>query len=182
MTSFSITTRGGDDGRTDLFSGERVAKNSPRTEAYGDLDELNSILGLARATVEMEGLKPLLEELQQDLFVVGSELATTSGRVETLTHRVNPAFLERLDSHRDRMEAGITMPGGFIVPGGTAAGATLDFARSVARRFERKVVTLAQEGEVTNESLLAWVNRLSDYLWLMARMEEGDRGCLKEPR
>ncbi len=180
MASTSITTRTGDDGGTHLFSGERVAKNSPRTEAYGDMDELNSLLGMARASVEHPGLPPLLEELQRDLFVVGAELATTGGHVDKLPSRVTEAFLERLDLHRDELEESVEMPGGFVLPGGTPAAGILDLARAVSRRFERKVVTLQQEGDVSNPHLLAWVNRLSDTLWLMARLEEGERVCPKD--
>ncbi len=175
----SITTRIGDKGTTSLFSGEMVPKYSLRTEAYGDIDELNSALGVARALCQREGVLERIHEIQKELFVVGAELATTKECLMLLGERVDASFLARMDQRRDALEAMITMPRGFIIPGGTLAAAHIDLARTIARRCERKAVRLRDEGLIDNEALLVWLNRLSDYLWLLGRFEEGDRVILK---
>ena len=169
---YSITTRFGDAGKTRLFSGETVLKCDPRPEAYGDLDELVSVLGVARCHCRHASSIELVLWLQRQLFVIGSELATTGEAVARLPRRCDAALLADLDQRRDQLEASITMPTGFIIPGGLPGSAHLDHARTIARRLERKVVALAQHGRLDNESLLAWLNRLSDLLWLLARAEE----------
>ena len=172
MPKFSITTRRGDAGDTRLFSGETVRKNAPRPSAYGDLDELISVLGVARAQCRHAATQEAVLRLQRQLFVAGSELATTPGGFARLKQRVDAAMLAELDERCAALEARLTMPRGFIVPGASLAGAQLDVARTVSRRVERQVVGLADAGEVKNAELLAWLNRLSDYLWLLARSEE----------
>jgi cob(I)alamin adenosyltransferase len=179
VTARSITTKVGDKGTTFLFSGEEVPKNSPRTSAYGDLDELVSLLGIARAASKRPELREQLVELQRDLFVVGTELATSAAQLHMLKERADVAFLQRLEKKRDAAEAAVRMPAGFILPGGTVAAAHLDLARAVSRRLERSIVGLVQGGEIENKAMLVWVNRLSDYLWLLARIEEGDSTLLK---
>ena len=169
----SITTKVGDHGTTFLFSGEEVAKDSPRTEAYGDLDELVSVLGLARATATREDVKAIVLELQRTLFIVGTELATSEAHIELVAQRIDAKALEAFETKRDWLEGQITMPKGFIVPGGTVAGAHIDHARTIARRLERKTVALQRQGLLSNWHLLIWLNRLSDFLWLLARLEEG---------
>jgi cob(I)alamin adenosyltransferase len=173
----SITTRVGDKGTTLLFSGERVAKDSPRTEAYGDLDELVSVLGVARCHARRSA-KDILK-LQRELFVVGSELATSQKFVKLLAERVDAGMLADFEKRRETLEAQIKMPDGFIIPGGSLAGAHLDHARTIARRLERKVVGLQRRRLVKNKHLRVWLNRLSDYLWLLARHEEGKATVLK---
>jgi cob(I)alamin adenosyltransferase len=175
----SITTKIGDRGTTRLFSGEEVAKDSPRTDAYGDLDEVVSILGVARCHVARADVREAILLLQRELFVIGAELATTPEHAEILSRRCDEAMLADFETRRDALETAIAMPGGFIVPGGTTGAAHLDHARAVARRFERKVTGLVRAGLVRNPSLQIWVNRLSDYLWLLARREEGDATLLK---
>jgi cob(I)alamin adenosyltransferase len=172
--SNSITTRQGDRGTTFLFSGEEVSKASLRTNAYGDIDELVSTLGVARATVTDDRVRDTVLELQNALFIVGSELATSSDNVHLLKQRIGAAELARLDAVREEAEASIVMPSTFILPGGTQGAAFLDLARTVARRCERKIVHLQEEGLIANPELVVWMNRLSDTLWLLARMEEGD--------
>jgi cob(I)alamin adenosyltransferase len=174
----SITTRVGDKGSTFLFSGERVSKDSPRTEAYGDLDELVSVLGLAR--VHARRTRRQAMELQRELFVVGAELATSPRHLRLLKQRVDEHMVQELERRRSRLERAITMPAGFIIPGGTPGGAHLDHARTIARRIERKVVGLHRKRLVRNPHLLVWLNRLSDYLWLLARREEGRRTMEKD--
>lgn len=174
----SITTGGGDDGDTSLFSGERVGKDDPRTCAYGDVDELNSVLGVARAASTRREVRDVLLAVQRALFVLGAELATAPGYADRLPLRVDQAMLNEWEKRRDALEAGVRMPSGFIIPGGTLAAGHIDHARTIARRCERKVVTLHRDGAVTNHRLLVWLNRLSDILWLLARQEEGDRTLL----
>jgi cob(I)alamin adenosyltransferase len=179
MATQSITTKVGDKGTTFLFSGEEVPKDSPRTDAYGDLDELVSVLGVARAASARDDVRDRILSLQRSLFVVGTELATSPPHLGALRERVDEAFLARFEAEREALELLVPMPSGFIIPGGTLAAAHLDHARTISRRLERKVVRLTRSGELDNTSLLVWVNRLSDYLWLLARREEGKATLLK---
>ncbi len=168
----SITTRTGDTGTTSLYSGERVDKCSARPAALGDLDELASILGLARLHCTSQRNRNQLLTLQRRLFVVGAEIATTPEKLSRLRRRLDDDLLAELDGWRDALEAEVELPNGFVVPAASPAAAYLDHARAVSRRCERDIVALYRSGDVTNEQLLAWVNRLSDYLYLMARSEE----------
>jgi cob(I)alamin adenosyltransferase len=168
----SITTGAGDLGMTRLFSGEEVSKDSPRPEACGDVDELVSALGLARTHVHRNDVRDAILYLQRGLFTVAAELATSPGKVGLLNERVDAGMVRALEQRRAALERRISLPRGFIIPGGNAGAAHLDFARAVARRCERKVVALAG-GEIPYEHLLVWMNRLSDVLWLLARREEG---------
>ena len=169
----SITTKVGDRGKTRLFSGEEVYKNSSRPSAYGDLDELVSVLGVARCSARRKDVRNALLGLQRELFVVASELATTARHRAALEKRVDAAMLAKMEQRRSTLERRIRMPAGFIIPGATPAGAHIDHARAVARRCERHVVALSRRRIVNNRHLLVWMNRLSDYLWLLARREEG---------
>lgn len=180
----SITTKVGDKGTTFLFSGEEVPKDSPRTMAYGDLDELVSVLGVARCHVEHEEIKHDILTIQRDLFVAGAELATALDHVGLLKQRIGEGELRHFEARRDALESRIKMPDGFIIPGGSGSlgAAHLDHARTVARRVERRAVTLQRAGLIDNRNLLIWLNRLSDYLWLLARLEEGESLSLRELR
>ncbi len=176
----SIVTRTGDAGRTRLFSGEEVEKDHPRTCAYGDLDELVSLLGIASAEVRSDSVRAQLRALQRQLFTIGTELATSAAQQQRLAERISHPQVAELDRACAELEGRIDMPNGFILPGGTAAAARIDHARTVARRLERRVVGLVREGEVCNDQLIIWLNRLSDLLWLLARDEEGELVLLKE--
>lgn len=176
----SITTGQGDQGTTRLFSGEEVPKDHARTEAYGDADELCSILGVARASSTRADIREAIVEIQRDLFVVNTELATGRAGVTRLAQRVDTDFLAAMERQRSEWEKRINMPPGFVIPGGTPAAGFLDLARTVARRCERRVVGLLRSGELDNEHLLVWMNRLSDYLWILARAEEGDQRLVKD--
>lgn len=178
-TKSSITTKVGDKGTTFLFSGEEVPKDSPRTEAYGDIDELVSVLGVARSVSTKPEICETILNLQRELFVAGSELATASEHVHLLKQRIDAAKLKAFESLRDEWEARIKMPDGFIIPGGTPAAAYIDHARTIARRCERKIVRLQRDGLIDNRPLLVWMNRLSDFLWILARYEEGAKTLLK---
>lgn len=180
----SITTRVGDKGTTFLFSGEEVFKDSPRTETYGEVDELVSVLGVARCQVVHDEVRDILLEVQRDLFTVGAELATSIDHVSMLKQRIDGDHLKMFEDRRDGLEARITMPDGFIIPGGSGSlgAAHLDHARTIARRLERKTVSLSRAGLISNPQLLVWLNRLSDFLWLLARFEEKQSLSLKEVR
>lgn len=166
-----ITTRQGDGGLTRLYSGEQVPKDHPRLEACGDVDELVTVMGMARAYARSRTLREHLLHIQRMLFRVGSEAATDRARRSSLRNRVGAgdvAALERMCLVWDK--AG--RPRDFVVPGGSPPSAWLDFARAVARRCERRLVGLSRRGDLDNPDLLKWINRLSDLLWLMARAAE----------
>lgn len=160
-----IYTRTGDLGQTSLFGGARVAKNDTRIEAYGTVDELSSFLGVARASGVPAEVDAVLEQVQRDLFDVGAHLASpgTSRFVG-----VDPQRIAELESAIDAMERELVPLTNFILPGGTLAAAQLHVARTVCRRAERCVVGLQDESAAT-KSTIAYLNRLSDYLFVAAR-------------
>ncbi len=167
-----IYTRTGDAGETSLFGGGRVRKDHPRTSAYGDVDELNSALGLARATAPTDLFDELLDQIQRDLFSVGGRLATP--RPEKVAKAMEKAVLppERAAAFErvmDEAEAELAPLRAFVLPGGTPKAAALHVARTVCRRAERSVVALAAEDEVSPD-VLVYLNRLSDLLFTLARL------------
>ena len=170
----SIVTRTGDDGLTGLWSGERVRKDDPRVEAYGTVDELDSVLGEAKHYLKREYTRRLAEELQRDLFRVAGELATRSG---SFSRPMTEADEARLAAYVERFEAEIPLKG-FVLPGSTTQSAKLDIARTVCRRAERRIVSLAWDADVP-EPLRRYVNRLSDLLFMMARAEEASDGGVR---
>jgi cob(I)alamin adenosyltransferase len=166
-----IYTRTGDAGDTGLFGGRRVSKDDPRVAAYGAVDELNAVLGVARAAEPPRGIAAVLDRLQHYLFDVGSELATPpEAAVTAKAHvsRVGPDWVAALEQEIDRFEDALPPLRAFVLPGGTPAAAALHLARTVARRAERDIVTLAAR-EPVNPELLKFVNRLSDLLFVLAR-------------
>lgn len=166
-----IYTKTGDAGDTALFGGRRVPKSHPRVAAYGAIDELNAVLGVARATDPPASVAPVIEKLQHYLFDVGSELATPSeAATATAAHasRVTGAWVDALEREIDRLEDALPPLRAFILPGGTPTAAALHHARTVARRAERAIVTLAAH-EPLNPELLKFVNRVSDLLFVLAR-------------
>jgi len=178
----SITTRRGDQGRTQLYSGQDVSKADLPPCAVGALDEAVSVVGIARSLAEREDLRALLLSIQQAAFVVGAELATHPENRDRLAQTVDQAFMEEWDRCRDRLEAEIEMPKDFVVPGGTPVAAHLDHARTVFRRCEREAVRLRDADFLRNPNVLRWLNRMSDLLWLLARREEGAARTPREKR
>ncbi|UCF80416.1 MAG: cob(I)yrinic acid a,c-diamide adenosyltransferase [Acidobacteriota bacterium] len=162
-----IYTRAGDDGETGLIGGERVPKSHLRIAAYGGVDEANAALGTALALLEDSGLKALLEPVQHDLFRVGAALATPPQRHKTAPPLAR-ADVQRLEQAIDRLEAELPSLREFILPGGSPAAANLHLARSIVRRAERSAVALSQREKVPPE-ILAYLNRLSDLLFVAAR-------------
>jgi cob(I)alamin adenosyltransferase len=165
-----IYTRTGDAGSTALYGGTRVLKDDPRVAAYGEVDELNACLGTARAEAEMPGeIAAMLEHIQKDLFAIGARLADPAEKIaERVTKAaVTDADVLRLEGWIDRFEAELPPLRRFILPGGSSAGAQLHLARTVCRRAERSVVSLGAAN--VEAPLLAYVNRLSDLLFVLAR-------------
>ncbi|ADU50247.1 ATP:cob(I)alamin adenosyltransferase [Thermaerobacter marianensis DSM 12885] len=166
-----IYTRTGDAGETGLLGGGRVPKSHPRVEAYGAVDELNAMLGLAAAYLDGEEPAALLRELQQDCFLLGADLAAPPGparRQETGLPQVTAQRVQALEAWIDRLDAELPPLRQFILPGGTVAASALHVARTVARRAERRVAALAAQEEV-NPVILQYLNRLSDLLFVLAR-------------
>jgi cob(I)alamin adenosyltransferase len=167
-----IYTKTGDAGDTGLFDGTRVAKSDPRVEAYGDVDELNAWLGLARATGVDPEIDAMLDRIQRDLFALGSHLADPRHRIASRVEKalIGPADSTRLEGWIDSLEAGLAPLRRFILAGGAPAGAQLHVARTVCRRAERRIVSLGSAGPAgVDAALIVYVNRLSDLLFVMAR-------------
>jgi cob(I)alamin adenosyltransferase len=175
-----IYTKKGDDGTTSLWYGGRVPKDSPRTEAYGALDEACSALGLARALCVADGADELAADilrLQDDLFVAGAELATApeaAGRLEDGISRVTEDMVDWAEGLIDRYMAEVELPPKFVIPGGNQLSAQLDVARTVIRRAERRISTLAEAGEPASPVLAQFINRASDLAFAMARWADVD--------
>ena len=172
-----IYTRTGDTGTTNLFDGTRIAKSDPRVDAYGEVDEANAVLGLARASGLDRDLDDMLVQIQRDLFALGSRLADPAERI---AGRVEKAALgqqdvTRLENWIDQLENELTPLRRFILPGGAMAGAALHLARTVFRRAERRMVALG----VLEPVLLAYINRLSDLLFVMARVSNARAGIVE---
>lgn len=167
-----IYTRTGDEGGTALFGGGRVDKDHPRVEAYGDVDELNAAIGLARSIQTLPRIDEVLVPIQRDLFAIGALLATPDHdkmREQLAKARVDEERIAELELAIDQCESELEPLRSFIVPGGTAKGAALHVARTVCRRAERRVVHLAHD--VTLPSLVViYLNRLSDLLFMLARV------------
>ncbi|KAB2905418.1 MAG: cob(I)yrinic acid a,c-diamide adenosyltransferase [Anaerolineae bacterium] len=163
-----IYTRTGDSGETSLFAGGRVAKDDARLHAYGTVDELNAILGLVLASNMHPDLAETMRRIQRELFTVGSDLATPLDASPEWIHRLDGKFTERLERDIDQFEAELPPLKNFILPGGTQAAAFLHQARTVCRRAERWAVTIKEE---INPHVLTYLNRLSDWLFVLARVE-----------
>jgi cob(I)alamin adenosyltransferase len=161
-----IYTRTGDGGSAGLVDGSRVSKSSPRMAAIGEVDEANAAIGLAISTLEAGELSAALVRIQNDLFDLGADVATP-GIVDGAL-RIIASQVERLESEIDAMNAGLEPLTSFILPSGSAAVASLHLARAVVRRAERAAVALNQS-EPLNPQLLAYLNRLSDHLFVAAR-------------
>ena len=171
-----IYTKTGDAGETGLYGGVRVSKAHTRVAAYGDVDELNAALGVARATLrpspDLADLAAMLEQIQRDLFALGARLADPSHRIaERVTKAaIGAADIARLEGWIDTLDASLPPLRRFILAGGAPGGAALHLARTVCRRAERAMVGLIEgEADAFEPELLFYVNRLSDLLFVMAR-------------
>lgn len=166
-----IYTKTGDDGTTGLFGGERRSKDAPRIEAYGEVDELNSLVGVVRSSDLPDDVSRLLEQIQSDLFVLGADLATPERkeRKNITIPRVTGDHVACLESAIDEFDEKIPDLTSFILPGGGMAGAHLHLARTVCRRAERRLVSLVRSEPDVGETGLIYLNRLADLLFVLAR-------------
>jgi cob(I)alamin adenosyltransferase len=174
-----IYTRAGDEGQTSLGHGKRVPKTDPRIEAYGTVDELNAVVGFALAAPELpEEFRPWLRQAQNDLFDLGADLCVPAGG-ERERLRVTPEQVERLEELCDRANEPLEPLKSFVLPGGGEAAVRLHLARTVCRRAERRAVALSESEEI-NPTALAYLNRLSDLLFILARAaSQGDEALWK---
>ena len=187
LAGSAVTTRRGDDGSTGLlYGGDRIAKDDPRAEAYGTVDEAVAVLGLARAELgaksdggplppALAGRGALILRIQRELFVVAAELAANPDAWDLLRDgetRVSIEMVDGLEAGLADLEASIKMPREFVVPGETRLSAALEVARTILRRAERRAVALDRAGLVPGEYLLPYLNRLSDLTWVLARAAE----------
>jgi cob(I)alamin adenosyltransferase len=161
-----IYTKTGDRGETSLFSGERVGKDNPLVEAYGTVDELNSVIGMARALHTLpDKLAEILAVLQHELLELGAHLAYGKPGAQ----RIRAEQVEQLEHWIDELQAGMQPLGGFILPGGHPVAAQLHIARTVCRRAERLVIRAMAGRPYVDELALKYINRLSDLLFILAR-------------
>ncbi len=165
-----IYTRGGDQGRTSLGDGSRVAKHAVRVEAYGNVDETNAVIGLVRLHADGP-MDEALARIQNDLFDLGADLCRPDDGTDAHLRIAEPQ-VERLEREIDQMNAELAPLESFVLPGGTPAAAFLHLARTVARRAERSVVRLGEQ-ETVNPAALRYLNRLSDYLFVLSRAANG---------
>ncbi|MCB0343477.1 MAG: cob(I)yrinic acid a,c-diamide adenosyltransferase [Bdellovibrionales bacterium] len=186
-----VYTRSGDKGQTGLVGGERTSKASKQVQTYGDIDELNCVLGLARTSLNeaTKSLDPILENLQQELFDVGAEIASPPGAIPDSMWTVEDTAVARLEKLCDELGRDLPELDSFILPGGSRVCAEIHLARAVCRRAERSLVELRDEQAalnvpVLNEAVLRYVNRLSDALFIAARWAlaaEGKTAPLWQP-
>jgi cob(I)alamin adenosyltransferase len=177
-----IYTRTGDDGTTSLFGGERVGKGNARIDAYGTVDETNSLVGMARAHLDGEPgfdrLDPVLGEVQEELFILGADLATPMD-AKPVVPRVKDEHVEAVEERIDTFDADLDPLKNFVLPGGTPAAAALHNARTVCRRAERLVVRASTAAPV-NEDTAVYLNRLSDLLFVLARWANRQAGVRED--
>ena len=171
-----IYTKTGDEGMTGLGGGQRVAKDSPRVQAYGTVDELNSQIGVALATGICERLTAELTLIQNELFDLGADLATpATSQARHPVPTVEARHIEKLERLIDEFNEVVGPLTNFLLPGGSAGAAQLHVARTICRRAEREATTLARD-EAIGPTVLPYLNRLSDALFVMARYENHERG------
>lgn len=162
-----IYTKSGDAGETSLFGGGRVRKSDPRVDAYGEVDELNASVGVARAQATGSGLEPVLERIQDELFTLGSVLATPrDSKAYAHVPKIQDGWIAEMERAIDNFDGELPALNSFILPGGTALAAALHLARTVCRRAERKLVSAPEP----DPQALIYLNRLSDLLFTMARV------------
>jgi cob(I)alamin adenosyltransferase len=167
--NMKIYTKTGDKGTTGLYGGRRVSKDSPRISAYGDVDELNALLGVARSESRHEPIQKVLGEIQAHLFILGAELA--SPKPDNKIPVVTASHIDGLERQIDVITESLSPMKNFILPGGSKASAYLHLARTVCRRAERSVVHLSGlNQESVSDWVIVYLNRLSDFLFVLARL------------
>ncbi|MEM2855580.1 MAG: cob(I)yrinic acid a,c-diamide adenosyltransferase [Candidatus Nitrosocaldaceae archaeon] len=176
-----IYTKSGDKGETSLIGGARVSKASKRIEAYGEVDESNAMLGFIIASIEDEDIKLILNKIQNELFILGSDLADTSYPNNLYNiPRITKDMVEYIEKIIDEYEKEVEEIRYFILPGGSKEGALLHIARTIVRRAERSIVELAEKENI-NPFIIEYINRLSDLLFILARTVNKRRGINDTP-
>jgi len=174
----SIATKTGDDGTTNLMFNRRVSKCHPRVEAYGCVDELSAALGLARSTARHDFVRGSLAAIQKDLVILMGELAVAPEDLQRYVKEgyllVTPELTAKLEKLVAEIERQKVSPAGWAMPGADTHCGTLDLARAICRRAERRVCALEEAGQLKNLEIIAYLNRLSDLLWLFARLAEAE--------
>ncbi|MDY6934089.1 MAG: cob(I)yrinic acid a,c-diamide adenosyltransferase [Spirochaetota bacterium] len=166
MGIFKFSTKG-DKGETSLLSGERVSKSSIRPETYGTLDEASSALGIAKALTQNDKIMEMIEEVQEDLVILGAELA--SERDGGKKYQIEMDHISRLEEWIEELQKEVPLPRKFIHPGETAVSAVLDLARTIVRRAERRAIAMKEEGLLDHKEVHSYLNRLADFLFVLAR-------------
>ncbi len=174
-----IYTKKGDYGETALYGGAKTRKDNIRIHAYGTVDELNSTIGMVLSFDISEAGKEMLRQVQDDLFVIGASLATPDSSKSRISP-VSKDHVTQLEEWIDKLEEDLPPLKSFILPGGTGAGSTLHFARTVCRRAERETVELSQKDDIDKENLI-YLNRLSDFLFVLARHENQAKDVEETP-
>ncbi|MGI9533508.1 MAG: cob(I)yrinic acid a,c-diamide adenosyltransferase [Thermodesulfobacteriota bacterium] len=169
-----VYTKTGDKGQTLLVSGEKVSKSSTRVDAYGDVDELNSVIGIIISNTNDELLKDVLQTIQNDLFILGGDLATPQNFKGEIP-RINEGMVERIEKFIDEFHIEVGDLKEFILPSGIFGSPYMHLARTVCRRAERKIVKLSESEEI-NPFGIVYLNRLSDLIFMMARLENKRAG------
>ena len=164
-----IYTRTGDDGQTVLVNGQRVAKHAKRPVAFGEVDELNSVIGMARNFADNTDIDDMLARIQNDLFDLGADLATPEMDDNVPCLRITEKQVKRIEHEIDVLNKDLSDLSSFILPGGSSLSSWLHFARTVARRAEREIASLSAE-EPINKFAMHFINRLSDHLFVLARV------------
>lgn len=178
--AFRIYTKTGDDGTTGLFGGARISKDDIRIETYGTVDELNSYIGLIRDQEMNEAYKSTLFEIQDRLFTIGSMLASDPSKKNLSIPEIIEADIHLLESSIDQMDEALPEMKSFILPGGHTTVSYIHIARCVCRRAERLTVHLSKSAEV-DSLIIRYLNRLSDYLFMLARMVAKDLNAIETP-
>lgn len=176
-----VTTGTGDTGYTGLLGDLRVPKYDPRPETLGTVDEATSALGLARATTQDQHVKAIIYQVQQELYLLMGELATTPENYEKMGLRMTPAHVKRLEEVEEELKREVEIPNKFIIPGDTLDGAALDLARTIIRRAERMAVKLLHDGIIQNSEVVRYLNRLSDLIFILARYREVKSSLAQRP-
>mgnify|MGYP001121411428 CR=1 FL=1 len=174
-----IYTRTGDKGETSLISGQRVKKSDWRVAVLGELDELNSSIGVAISFLSLEEIQAVLNRIQNELFTVGAEIATKNHSGKPTNFSITEESVKRLEEQIDKFSEGLAPLKDFILPGGSQPSAFLHLARSICRRAERALVILAEKEHV-RDVLLKYLNRLSDLLFVLARLVNQELGVTEE--
>lgn len=172
MKNFSITTKKGDTGSTGLLDSTRVNKYDLRPEAYGSLDEASAFLGLVRAHSDLEEIKELVWTIQNHIYLINSELACPQESLNLLKNKLEKKHVQILESKSNDIEQKLNLLKKFVIYGQTQTSAYLDIARAVIRRAERRVTELYNSEPQDNNIIMAYLNRLSDTLFLLARYDE----------